>query len=76
MYSLWSYFTFHHLIIDTDICKSSTCHNEIITTSSPVGVEVLLLHTVLLQVSTSRWTNRDISSRWNMIGCYRITKYC
>lgn len=74
IYCLRSYFSFHHFVNYSYVCKCSTSHNQIISSSRSISIKIFLLHSSLLQEPCCRRVYRNISCRWNMISSNRITK--
>ena len=76
MDSLRTNSSFQHFIDYSYICKGSSSHDKIITSSRTVSIKISFLYSSLFQKSSSSWWNWDISCRWNMISCNRISKNC
>ena len=65
-----------HSVLDADVGKGSSGHDEIIASSSAVCVEILLLDALLFEEAGCWRCPSNVSCRRNVIGSDRITKNC
>jgi hypothetical protein len=63
-----------HLVDQADVGEGTTNHDFVITTTSTVAVEVVLLNTTGFQVASSRRALGDVTSRADVIGGDRVTE--
>jgi hypothetical protein len=71
---LWSNFSFHHFINNSNISKCSSSHNQIISSSRSISIKIFLFNSSLFQKSSSWRINWYISSRRYMISSYWVPK--
>ena len=68
--------TLHHLIDNSNICKGSSGHDEVIASPCTISIEISFFDPSLLQKSGSRRWDWDVARRWDMVSCDRISKNC
>ena len=73
---MWTFLSLHHSIFNSNICKCSSYHNFIISSSCPISIKIFLFNSSFFKISTSRTICRNIASRTNMICCNWISKNC
>lgn len=74
MDSLRSYFTSKHLVGDTYIGKSSSSHDEVVSSPGSICVEILSIDSSFLEETGSRRRTSDVACRGNMISSDGISK--
>lgn len=64
----------HHLVDQSDVGESTSGHDFIVTSSSTVGVEVLVLDTTFVEVSSGRRVLGNGTGGGDMISSDRVTQ--